>query len=279
MKERIALAYSGSLASSAAVAWLMERHGADVVTVTVDVGQTDDLEAVRARALACGALRAHVIDARDTFARDVVIDRLRAGGDARSFARLADPLVAKTLVEIARIDGADAVAHAAVLDGPDGDGRAAARLETWLYRTDPALRIVAPAREWDMGAARLAEYARARNLPGSVTRPEAHLLIRRVVDPARAPQAEARLDIAVEQGVPVSLNGVPMTLQELIESVSLIAGQYGVGFGEEPPLPAAHVLEAAYRAASGTDCVVRVDLRPGIFVVSCGQPHSELVNR
>jgi argininosuccinate synthase len=106
MKQRIALAYSGSVASSAAVAWLMERHGADVVTVTVDVGQTDDLEEVRARALACGALRAHVIDARDAFARDVAIPILRGGGEAASFARMADQLTARTLVAAHRRAGA-----------------------------------------------------------------------------------------------------------------------------------------------------------------------------
>jgi argininosuccinate synthase len=270
MKERIVLAYSGSLASSAAIAWLLERHGADVVALTVDVGQTDDLEEVRARALACGAVRAHVIDTRDTFARDYVVPALQSGGRAVSLTRLADPLIAKTLAHIAAIENADAVAHA-------GTGAAAADpggLDAAIAIFDPSLRIIAPAQEWEMDAAHLLEYARARTLPGTPERRQPHLLFRRAVDPARAPRAEARLDIAFERGVPTSLNGVPMTLEELIESLSLIAGQYGLGYGEALAAPAAVVLRAAYAAAAGGDDAVRITLQPGQLgseVISRGQ--------
>ena len=259
MTERIALAYSGSLASSAAVAWLMERRGADVVTVTVDVGQSADLDEVRSRALACGALRAHVIDVRDSFAREHVIPAMRAAdvAVAAPLVRLADPLIARTLVEVARIEGADAVAHAAVNDDIDG----------FIAALDPSLPIVAPARAWSLDANALVAYARTRTLPGTADRTEQHLLIRRVGDPARAAQ-DARIDLAFADGVPVSINGVQMTLQELVESLSLIGGQYGLGQGDAPPAPAAHLLRAAYRSLSGTDGVVRVELRRGGYTVT-----------
>jgi argininosuccinate synthase len=258
IKERLALAYSGSLASSAAVSWLMEHHGADVVTVTVDVGQTGDLDDVRARALACGARRAHVVDAREAFARECIIPALRAG-DARgpsSLVRLADPLIARTLVEVAAIEGADAVAHASSRLAADGE----AAFDLCLRAVDPSLRIVTPVREWGMDGARLAEYARARSLPATPGRPARHLLIRRAADPAHAPGAEAHLDITFERGVPVALNDVTMTPAELIESLSLIAGQYGLGFGSDVPAPAAVVLAAAYRTTGGADEAVRVTL-------------------
>jgi argininosuccinate synthase len=267
-KERIVLAYSGSLASSAAIAWLLERHGADVVALTIDVGQTEDLEEVRARALACGALRAHVVDARDAFARDYVVPALARGViDAESWCRLADPLIASTLADIAAIESADAIAHAAAGEGSHQRGAA---LDAALAAAAPALPVVAPAREWRMDAGSLADYARARSLPGALERREPHLLIRRAGDPARAPQAAARLDLSFEDGVPVSLNGVPMTLVELIESVSLIAGQYGLGHGAQRPVPAAVVLRAAYGAARGRHESVRLSLRPGTYEIEMG---------
>ena len=263
-KERIALAFSGSLTSSAAVAWLLERHGADVVTLTVDVGQTEDLEEVRVRALACGALRAHVVDGREAFARDVVVPALAAGtASAERAPRLADPLIAARLVEIATIESADAIAHGGAADG---DARGVT-LGTTLAAVAPGLRIVAPAREWDMDAAGLAAYARARGLPGPSQRREPHLLIRRAADPARAPRAGAHLEVGFESGVPVSLNGVPMTLVELLESVSLIAGQYGLGHGERWPMPAVHVLQAAFAASRRPRDSVRIALAPGTYTI------------
>ena len=263
MKERFALAYSGSLASSAAVAWLMERHGADVVTVTVDVGQTGDLEEVRARALACGARRAHVVDARDEFARDYVMPALRSGEAASSLVRLADPLIAKKLAEIAAIEAADAVAHAA---SPDST------LHAWVSRIDASLRVVVPAQEWGMDAERLSDYARVRSLPGTMRRPAPHLLTRSAVDPARAPEVEAHLDIAFERGVPVMLNDVQMTLAELIESLSLIAGQYGLGYRDDVTAPGAVVLRAAFAAMDGADDVVRLALTRGTYTLDKRSP-------
>ena len=260
MKQRIALAYSGSLPSSAAVAWLREQHDADVVTVTVDIGQSDALDEVRQRALACGAVRAHVIDARDVFARDYALPALAAHAreaEGEGLGGIADPLIARTLVEVGRIESVQAVAHAS----------ATQRWDQLIARIDPAVAVVAPAREWDMDANRLADYARVRHLPGHLGCAAQHLLIRPVQDPARAPGPEAQLDIAFDRGVPVSINGVTMTCQELIESLSLIAGQHGVGFGDTVPAPGAVILRAAYRSAVGPDASVRFKLHIGCYAV------------
>src|SRR4051812_15223408 len=114
----IVLAYAGGLETSIAIPWLAERYRAEVVTVTVDLGQGSDLADVRERALAVGAIRAHVIDARQEFARDCVVPALQAGALAQGrdplAPALARPLIAKHLVALARIEGAPTVAHGAV---------------------------------------------------------------------------------------------------------------------------------------------------------------------
>lgn len=265
MKERVLLAYSGTLASSAAVAWLIERHGADVVTVTLDVGQIADLDEVRARALTCGAMRAHVIDARDLFARDHVIPALRRDA-APPLAALAHPLIARTLFDVAAIEAAAAVAHAST-------GTA---IDSGLAAIDDALPVIAPAREWQMNEADLIAYARLRHLPSGST-PEPHLLIRRPIDPAKAPDVAAVLAIAFQDGLPVSINGVTMAVQELIESLSLIGGQQGIGYGEALPAPAAVILRAAYAAAGGANGTSRLKLHKG-RCAALDAPTPELVN-
>lgn len=265
MTERILLAYAGDLASSAAAAWLAERHGAEVVTVTLDVGQSDDLDEVRARALTCGAVRAHVLDARDAFARDHVMPALRAVGEV-PLATLAHPLIARLLVEVAAIEAADALAHAS----------AAATLDTELAATNPSLRVLAPAREWGMSESGLFEYARARHLPAGPAR-EPHLLIRRSQDPGRMPDADAVLTLAFEAGAPVSVNGVALALTELIESLSLIGGQHGIGYGGALPAPAAVILRAAYAATGNFDSTVHLRLHNGACTLVAAQT-SELVN-
>ena len=113
--ERIILAYSGGLQTSAAIAWLAERFSAEVVTVTIDLGQERDLADIRERALAAGAIRAHIVDARDEFAREFILPSLKAGalyeGQYPLATALGRPLIARKLVEVARIEGAPVVAH------------------------------------------------------------------------------------------------------------------------------------------------------------------------
>jgi argininosuccinate synthase len=241
--QRIALAYSGSVSSSAAVRWLMERHGADVVAVIVDVGQTDDLEEVYTRALACGAIRAHVIDRRELFARDTVLAAVAAPAplDDDALRRLPDPLIASTLVDIAAIEGVGTVAHAA----PH------ASFDEHLQRLDPALRIIAARREWAQQGLDVTEYVRTHDLPHNLARVERHLLIRPLAAMAPSEGAGADVTIGFAEAIPVSVNGVAMELEELIESLSLIGGQYRLSASTDLPAPAAALLHAAYRASQG----------------------------
>jgi argininosuccinate synthase len=265
MRERVVLGYAGDVASSAAIPWLTERHGVDVVTVTLDIGQGRDLAELRSRALACGAVRAHAIDARDDFARAVLLPSLYLhGGDQphEAIAALPRPFIAGKLVEIAGIEGTRVVAH----------GSRDLALDREVQAIDPAMRVLAPARLWDMDDDAVLEYVRQRGLPVPVLRGacaiDQHLWGRRLIlegdqEPPRLTRqlAEAALvQIHFEQGVPTAINGVPMAPAELIECLSLIGEQHGIGrisVAGEPganqrvlvDAPAAIVLQAAAAAA------------------------------
>jgi len=293
MRDRVVLAYAGGLASSVAIAWLTEMRGLDVVTVTLDIGQGRDLAELRARALACGAVRAHAIDARDDFARDVLLPSLYAQGDGQTQAAMSSlprPFIAKKLVEIAGLEGASQVAHGSQDPAFDAE----------IHASAPSLRVLAPARSWNMTVDELIAYARQRHLPVAVLRGayriDQHLWGRTLTwDGDREPPRLTRqidetalVDIHFDEGVPTSINGVPMSPAELIECLSLIAEQHGigrvdVGDGARRVLvdaPAAVVLQAAARVAGGpgtSDVCLKLD--EGRFTVIAPQDRpSALVN-
>lgn len=293
------LAYSGGFTSSMALHWLAETYATDIVTVTVDVGQGRDLAEVRGRALSRGALRAHAIDGRDELAREFLTSPVRGPApaddpDPRIDAR-PRPLIARKLVEIARIEGSRSVAH----------GSVDTELDRCILAIDPTLHIVAPAREWGKSAQALADYARAHGVP-----PRAPADARRKIDrnlwgctvtwPEGDPPPEARLALAsappteqahveidFECGVPISVNGVPMSPAELVESLTLIAGRHGVGRLEAGAggrlavydAPAAVMLDAALAAEGGRRGPVRVELLNGQYTVvrPPWEPAAELV--
>ena len=157
--DRIVLAYSGGLDTSAAIPWLADTYAAEVITVTVDLGQGRELEEVRDRALATGALRAHVLDERDAFAREYLVRGLRADstgtGSAAMARALSRPLIADKLVQIAGIEDAGIVAH----------GDTSLMIDAAAHTLNAAIRVVAPAREWGMDPAGVLDYAHARNIP------------------------------------------------------------------------------------------------------------------
>lgn len=253
--ERIVLAYSGGLETSVAIPWLADRYRAEVVTVSIDIGQGKELDDVRERALAIGAVRAHVVDAREEFARDFILPALQAGAlyDGRSplATALSRPLILKHLVNIAHIEGAMAIAHGCAGKINDNDQ---VRIEVLARALDPDIRILAPAREWNLGSAGVVGYARARGIPVPVT-PETpystdtnlwgHSIAGGIVEdprqdppeeiyrltksPADAPDTPAIVDIEFLRGMPTKINGVGMSLVELIQSLETIAGVHGVG--------------------------------------------------
>jgi argininosuccinate synthase len=210
MSGRIVLAYTGSLQTSMAIRALAGVDGAEVVTLTLDLGQGRDLEEVRDRALATGAVRAHVLDAREEFARDFVLPALRAGalrnGRHPLGEALAWPLIASKLVDIASVERAVAVAHGCT----DGDQQ----------RIGACVAALGPVHVMAAGCGDVAQRAHA-NLWGRACAEDTPRV--------EAPDSPAYVEIAFERGVPVAINGVPMPLMELIESLSVIGGQHGVG--------------------------------------------------
>jgi argininosuccinate synthase len=262
---RIVLAYSGSLEGSAAIGWLRDQYAAEVVAVTLDLGQGRELEAVRDRALALGAQRAHVLDTREQFAQEFVLPALRADalhdGRVPMALALSRPLIARNLVDIAAIERADAVAHTGHATG------AASQLDHLLGGINEALTVVTPAREWQMTEADLTAFARRSGL-GSIrddaTRIEANFWGRSLRQPGsdatpgfapRSPGAcpaePASVDITFARGVPTALNGVTLPLLELAVSLGTLATTHGVGHARSPRLvceaPAAVLLHAAHR--------------------------------
>ena len=251
--DRIVLAYSGGLDTSVAVPWLAETYHADVITATMDLGQGRELEAVRERALGAGAVRAHVLDVREEFAQDYILPALQAGaiyeGGYPLATALGRPLIARKLVEIARIEGASSIAH-----GCTGKGNDQVRIDVSARALDPAIRVIAPARVWGMTRPDEIEYARRRGIPVPVTQAspystDANLWGRSIEcgvledpwieppedvytltkEPSQCPDDPAYVELDFERGVPVAVNGIAMSFTEIIGSVSTIAGAHGVG--------------------------------------------------
>jgi len=251
--ERIVLAYSGGLDTSVAIPWLAEKFGAEIIALTLDLGQGQELSDVRERALAVGAVRAHVIDAREEFARGYILPALQAGAiyeDRYPLATaLGRPLIARHLVEIARMEGATAIAHGCT--GKDNDQ---VGLDISARALDGGLQVIAPARMWGMTRSDEIEYARARSIPVPVTMAspysvDSNLWGRSIEcgmledpwteppddvftltrSPQDCPDQPAYVEIDFEAGVPVRANGIDMPFVELIESLETIAGSHGVG--------------------------------------------------
>jgi argininosuccinate synthase len=282
--KRIVLAYSGGLDTSVAIPWLMEKYGAEIVSLTLDLGQGRELVDVRERALALGALRAHVVDVREEFVRGYILPALQAGALYEDHYPLATalgrPLIARRLVEIAHMERADAIAHGCT--GKDNDQ---VGLDVSARALDPSLPLIAPAREWGMSRPDEIAYARARGIPvpgpldslysidsnlwgrsiecGVLEDPWAeppediYTLTRRSQD---CPDEPAYVEIDFEGGVPVRANRIDMPILELIESLDTIAGAHGVGridmvenrlvgikSREIYEAPAAVILHAAHR--------------------------------
>lgn len=250
---RIVLAYSGGLDTSVAIPWLTDKYGAEVVAVTMDLGQGRELDHVRERALAVGAVRAHVLDVREEFAQDFILPALQAGAiyeDRYPLATaLGRPLIAKHLVRIAEMEGATAIAH-----GCTGKGNDQVRLDVSARALNPSIKVIAPAREWGMTRPDEIEYARQRGIPVPATiespySTDANLWGRSIEcgvledpwceppeeiytltkNPAGCPDEPAYLEIEFESGIPTKLNGIPMSPLELIDSIETIAGAHGVG--------------------------------------------------
>jgi argininosuccinate synthase len=253
-RRRCVLAYSGGLDTSVAVHWLQEELGFEVVTLTADLGgEGRDAAAVTERALRAGAVAAHVVDARRVFVEHFVYPTLAAGalyeGVYPLATALARPLIAKLLVDVAREEGAVAVAH-----GCTGKGNDQVRFDVATGALAPELEVVAPVRDWDMGRPQEIAYAAARGIDVEATAEspysvDANLWGRSVeagvledpwsqppeevfawtADPATARADGEEFTIVFESGVPVSLDGERLAPEELVMRLNTVAGRNGVG--------------------------------------------------
>lgn len=240
MKQRIVLAYDGSAESSSAISTLARQHDADVVTLTLDFGGGAALDGVRDQSLGLGATRAHVLEVQEEFARDIILPAAQAGTFRAgvSVAAIARPLLARKLVDVARIEKAARVAY--VARGEDDR-----RLESLIAVLDPALSIAA------IEAAPAADPAKP------------------VQRRSHSTSSVAQVEITFKDNVPTTINGISMRLPELLESVATIAAEHGIAGGEHAFGPAATVLHAAYVALAGSrDGVVRLRLSDGTCNVS-----------
>lgn len=252
--KKVVLAYSGGLDTSVILAWLKERYGCEVIAYCADIGQGEDMEDIRQKALATGASKVYIDDKKEEFARDFVFKALKAnaiyeGGYLLGTA-IARPLIAKGQMEIAKKEGADAVAH-----GATGKGNDQVRFELTYYCFDPNIKVIAPWREWEFRSrSELIAYARRRGIPIPVSLEKPYSCDRNLlhvsyeagiledpwqeppediftltVSPEKAPDKPTYIEIDFEDGVPVAVDGVRLSPAALLEHLNRIGGQNGIG--------------------------------------------------
>ena len=252
---RVLLLYSGGLDTSVMLKWIQDEYEAEVVALTVNLGQPDeDYDVIRGKALQLGALECHVVDARETFARDYVLPAIKAnglyGGGYPLFTALGRPLIAKLAVEHAHSSGCDTIAH-----GCTGKGNDQVRIESTVIALDPAMKIIAPVRGWQMGREEEIEYAREHGIPvkggteappysiddnlwgrsseggaiEDIEEPPRDDVFTLVTPPRDAPDEAQDVAIGFERGTPVSIDGERLPLVELLERAGEIGARHGVG--------------------------------------------------
>jgi argininosuccinate synthase len=252
---RVLLLYSGGLDTSVMLKWIQDRYEAEVVALTVNLGQPgEDYEVIKGKALHLGALECHVVDAREAFARDYVAPAIKAnalyGGGYPLFTALGRPLIAQLAVEYARRTGCDTIAH-----GCTGKGNDQVRIEATVTTLAPELKVIAPVRGWQMGRDEEVAYAREHGIPvkgGTEVAPYSiddnlwgrssegrwiedldHApeddVFQLVTRPEQAPDEPEEVELELERGLPVAVDGQRLELVELIERVAAIGARHGVG--------------------------------------------------
>jgi argininosuccinate synthase len=253
--HRVLLLYSGGLDTSVMLKWIQDEYGAEVVALTINLGQPgEDYEVVQGKALRLGAVDARVIDAREEFANEYVVPAIKAnaiyGLGYPLFTALGRPLIAKLAVDVARETGCDTIAH-----GCTGKGNDQVRIETTVATLAPELKVIAPVRSWQMGREEEIAYARETGIPvkgGTETAPYslddnlwgrssegkwiedlAHApeddVFQLVTRPEEAPDEPEVVTLSFEAGVPVELNGSRMGLVDLLERAGELGARHGVG--------------------------------------------------
>ena len=249
----VVMAYSGGLDTSVAIPWLKEKYNADVITLTINLGGGKSESDVKDRAIKSGAIKAIVVDAREDFVNHFVFPALQAGAVYQGIyplaTALARPLIARYLVEVARTENAEAVAH-----GCTGKGNDQVRFDLGVTSLEPSLRIIAPAREWNMTRDQEVEYARAKNIPlefgskntysidenlwgrsieaGDLEDPwkePAEEAFSWTTSPQDSPDVPTYITVSFDSGIPTAINDDTLGGIELIERLNGLAGQNGIG--------------------------------------------------
>lgn len=255
MKIRKAvMAYSGGLDTSVAIKWLRETYDCEVIAYCADLGQAEDLKAIKDKALRTGASRAYLLDLKEEFIRDYVFPMLRANavyeGVYLMGTSIARPLIARKQIEIARKERADAVAH-----GATGKGNDQVRFELTYYALMPEIKVIAPWREWDFDSrASLIKYARKHKIPITITKKKPYSMDSNLfhisyeggiledpwrepsedmftltVSPEKAPARPLYVEIGFQNGDPVTVDGKKLSPAGLLKKLNIIAGKHGVG--------------------------------------------------
>ena len=252
--KKVVLAYSGGLDTSVILRWLIERYRCEVVAFCADLGQGEELIPIRDKALATGAASVHIVDLREEFVRDFVFPMLRANavyeGSYLLGTSIARPLIARAQVEIARREGADAVAH-----GATGKGNDQVRFELTYAALAPELRVIAPWREWELTSrTALLEFAGQHDIPVPVTAERPYSTDRNLFhisyeggiledpwsepppkmflltnSPEAAPDVPVLLEIDFEAGDPVAVDGRRLGPVALLEHLNRLGGEHGIG--------------------------------------------------
>ncbi len=257
--HRVLLLYSGGLDTSVILKWIQDAYGAEVVCLTVNLGQPgEDYEVIRGKAMQLGALECHVVDARTQFAREYLAPAIKANGlygGYPLFTALGRPLIAKLAVEHARRSGCDTIAH-----GCTGKGNDQVRIEATVATLAPELKVIAPVRSWQMGRDEEIAYAREHGIPiktfptqpgtesapysiddnlwgrssegrwiEDLEHPPEDDVFQLVTRPEDAPDQPEQLELSFERGIPVALGGERLELVELIERTAAIGARHGVG--------------------------------------------------
>ena len=255
--KKIVLAYSGGLDTSIIIPWLKENYNnPEIIAVAGDVGQNDELEGLEEKALKTGASKLYVADLVDEMVDDVIIPSMKMGASYEQYllgTAFARPIIAKKLVEIAKAEGADAIAH-----GCTGKGNDQVRFELTIKRFAPDMTIIAPWREWDIkGRDEEIDYAEAHNVPLKISRETNyskdknlwHLshegldledpanepqydkpgFLEMGVSPAMAPDQATYVTLDFEKGWPVAFNGEKMKASDIIRKLNRLGGENGIG--------------------------------------------------
>jgi argininosuccinate synthase len=252
--KKIVLAYSGGLDTSIILKWLKNEYGCEVVTFSADLGQGDELDPVREKAFATGADKVYIDDLREEFVRDFVYPMFRANaiyeGQYLLGTSIARPLIAKRQMEIAKIEGCDAVSH-----GATGKGNDQVRFELAYYHFNPSITVVAPWREWKLNSRQaLINYAKRNDIPIPITKkrpwssdrnllhisfeggiledtwlepPESMFVLTK--SPEKAPNKAQYVEIEFEKGNAVAVDGERMSPAQLLAHLNVLGGEHGIG--------------------------------------------------